>query len=218
MYASRILPKSLPLLASLMLMLQPLLAADAPKLVPLTPEEQTFFQQQPDAATMSKEQRVSGPELEKAFAATFYQVNIRLSSNASQKLVFARTGSSLVKMELPTSTASMPDLLKLLKPDFKLKTMADAKVLVTALDDIYPLIALTADEKTLADTVQQSGDSWTFIRGAFFKRLKGIICTTNADGVITEIKFSLDIPRPTTAAPAATHASATGTAPSAATK
>jgi hypothetical protein len=47
------------------------------------------------------------------------------------------------------------------------------------------------DEKRKA--VQHSGTLWTFIRGVFIGDFKGLVVTTDADGTITNIKYSREI-------------------------
>ena len=84
----------------------------------------------------------------------------------------------------------MPDFKKLIKPQFKLKSDADAQALQSALDVLFPI---TERDDQAAKTIKHGGNQWTFVRGKFFEKSRGFIVDTSSDGSVTGVKYSLEI-------------------------
>jgi hypothetical protein len=138
--------------------------------------------------------KVESLAVKKVFAATFYKVKIGIKdgdSTSTSELSLARNQGKFVSIESTTTTRKMPVLQSVVKKDFKLKSEADAKVFQEALDKLYPVRGFGDDGK--AKAIKKTASGWTFVRGTFFKDLKGFVVTTDASGVIKTIDYSLGI-------------------------
>jgi hypothetical protein len=155
-----------------------------------TAPDQAFFEKSIGKLLKVEPSPLTGEALEKVFGAKFYQVKVSLKDGSSMMLVAARAGESLSEVSLPGTTADLPELKALVKPDFKLKADADGKAFEAALDLLYPPDT-RYDEKRKA--IRHAGTQWTFIRGEFIDNFKGLVVATDADGTITSIKYSREI-------------------------
>ena len=135
--------------------------------------------------------QVKSPALEKVFTANFYKVKIVIKGGMSTTVSMAMNQGKAVKIEQNTTNMPMPVLQSILKKDFKLKTEADAKVFEEALDKLYPVSNFGRDSKL--KQIKKTEKGWTFIRGKFFKNLKGFKLTTDGTGSVTAIDYSLEI-------------------------
>jgi len=138
--------------------------------------------------------RVESLALKKAFSATFYDVTIKIKEgggSSTSKMLLAKKDGKFVNLESTVTTQKMPGLQSLVSKDFKLKTEADAKVFEEALDKLYPVRSFGSKKK--AKAVKKTDNGWAFIRGTFFKDLKGFEVTTDAAGTVTAIGYSLEI-------------------------
>ena len=77
------------------------------------------------------------------------------------------------------------------RPDFKLKSDADARVLQAAFDAIFPIIG-SGDQKVA--TFKHTGNQWIFVRGEFFDSLMGFVVTTDGGDAVTGVKFVMKLP------------------------
>jgi hypothetical protein len=155
-------------------------------------DDQAFFDKQTSKFIKLQPKRLTGGVLDKVFNAKVYQVNVVNSDGGGSTAVVARTGDDITIISVPSSTADMPDFLKLLKADFTLKTDADAKVFQDALDVLYPIDTTFNKDDLNARAVKHKGNQWIFIRGKFFDHFKGFIVTTDAGGKVTGVKWTLD--------------------------
>jgi len=132
--------------------------------------------------------------LKKVFGATFYNVKVKIKkdggSSTSDMLLVKKDGN-FVDIEGTSTTKKMPGLGSLIAKDFKLKSEADAKVFEEALDKLYPIRSFGGDKETKA--VKKTSSGWVFVRGKFFKSLKGFEVTTDAKGAVTAIKYNLEL-------------------------
>ena len=157
-----------------------------------SPADQQFFNQHIGDLVTLKPAPLDNPALAKVFSGRFYNVEVVVAGGGTTVLV-ARQGSDLVQMTTPSSTAGMPGFLKLLNADFRLKSDEDAHTLQDALDVLYPIDSDFGGEDAQAKTIKHAGNEWTFVRGKFFDHFKGFIFTTNTDGVVTSVQYSLEI-------------------------
>jgi hypothetical protein len=154
-------------------------------------EDRAFFDKNIGKLVKLEPTPMMGGALEKVFGARFFTVNVGVAGEAVVKtLVAAKVGDNLSDVSMPGATADMPALKALVRQDFTLKTDADGKTFEAALDALYPPDT-RYDEKRKA--VHHSGAQWTFIRGVFIGDFKGLVVTTDADGTITNIKYSREI-------------------------
>jgi opacity protein-like surface antigen len=164
----------------------------------LSQEERAFFDKNISKIVQVEPSRLSDSSLERVFQAPFYKVTITINQGESgtqtMDLTVARVGQELVDVSLPGTNQDLPQFKKMLKPDFKLKTDKDAKDLQAALDILYPISSSFGGEDAKAKAIKHSGKQWTFVRGVFFKKNKGFSFTTDANGTITDVKYSLELP------------------------
>lgn len=156
------------------------------------PADQQFFNAHIGKLVTLKPAPLDNPALAKVFSARFYDVDVVVAGGGTKVLV-ARTGSDLVQVTTPSTTADMPGFPNLINADFRLKSDENAHVLQDALDILYPISSDFGGDDAQAKAIKHAGNEWTFVRGKFFDHFKGFIFTTNADGAITNVKYSLDI-------------------------
>ena len=181
--ARKLLPFSL---FAMVVFLAPTLHADD------ATDDQAFFDKQTSKFVKLQPTRLTGDALGKVFAGIFYSVNVVGSDGSSSKAVVARTGDDIAIVSIPGSTTDMPDVVKLLKPGFTLKSDADAKVFQDALDLLYPIDTTFNKDDLNAKGIRHTGAQWIFVRGKFFDHFKGLIVTTDPAGKITGVKWTLD--------------------------
>jgi hypothetical protein len=100
------------------------------------------------------------------------------SSSQSWTMMLAE-GKDL-DIEDPHTDMPMPNLAKAVKSGFVLKTQAEAKKFLAALDVAYKPRRDVPEKR-----IEQDGKKWRFIRGKFFKKRMGFIVATDADGKVT---------------------------------
>lgn len=158
----------------------------------LTPEEQTLFNNHIKDFISLTPTRIVNDKLSLVFSPTFYAVAIKIAlkdGSISQNAIFTQVDDKLITLPSPITNESMSELLSLIKPDFTLTTMDDAKKLQEALNILYPVRADVPSN----DSILQNGNTWTLITGKFFDKRKGFIIATGPDGKITSIDYSLNI-------------------------
>jgi hypothetical protein len=161
----------------------------------LTPQEQAFFKQHLSDIVKIEPTRLSDPAIEQVFKAPLYDVKVEIiegSSTEESHLIVARVDQDLVQMSSPGTTEDLPQVQKLIDPQFKLQSEQDAKKLEKAIDAIDPISTFGDDAK--AKAIKHEGNQWLLIRGEFFKKHKGYVFTTDKDGHITALKYSLELP------------------------
>jgi hypothetical protein len=173
-----------------------LLASVAPcsRAASLTADEQAFFNAHAADMFDLQTERLEDPALAAVFASPFYKVTAGTKlgdANGGFDLLVTRVGDTLVGVAHPGTDMDLPDLFKLLNPKFRLRNMADAKLLQQALDIVYPII-MSSDQKLKSN--RRNGKNWTFIRGDFLegKRL-GFVFETDPAGAIKSVKYSLQL-------------------------
>lgn len=169
----------------------------APVLSPaseITPEEKTFFDQQTSQMVRFETERLDDLALDKCFAVPFYKVKVVLQISDNQPmttLTLARVDDKLVSMEKPGTDTELPDFLKMLSPDFKLRNDADARAMHQALNKLFPPF-MSSEEKLLG--FKRAGNNWHFIRGEFFESKSGYVFETGPGGAIKAVKYQLRLP------------------------
>jgi hypothetical protein len=159
-----------------------------------TAQDKAFFDKNIGKLVQLDPQPLTGEALGKVFKASFFKVKVSFGTDGGiTTLVVARNGDDLAQVSTPGTNADMPDLKKLVKPDFKLKAEADAKTFEAALDLLYPIDERFDKEDLKVKAIKHSGTEWTFVRGKFFDDFKGLVVKTDASGTVTNIKYSLEI-------------------------
>jgi hypothetical protein len=174
--------------AALLLLAGPVRAAG------VAPDERAFIEKHIFDFIKVEPDRLHSSALDKVFSAPVYDVEVKITEGGGSSivhLIVARAGDELVDLSAPSGNADLPQLKKLLNPEFKLRNEQDAQLLQDALDKLYP-VRDSSDKKEKA--VKHSGNAWTFIRSKFFDNHVGFIFTADADGTITGVKYSLDVP------------------------
>ena len=160
----------------------------------LTPDEQAFFDQHKSDFVRFEAQKLEALAVETVFAVPFYTVKVILTASDGEPtttFTVARVGDGFVSILRPDSDADLPEFLKLLSPEFKLRTDANARALQEALDVLYPPM-MQSDKKLIS--FRHAGNSWIFVRGEFIENKLGYIFTTGPDGEIKTVKFQLRLP------------------------
>jgi hypothetical protein len=136
--------------------------------------------------------RINSLALRAVFDATFYDVKMEIAESGGPTLTtrLARHGDEFVDIETTSTGIPMPKLTSLIKDDFALMADDDGEVFQEALGQIFPV---RSRKDTAAQAVRRDGRTWTFVQGEFFKKLKGFIVTTDAEGTITDVQYSLEI-------------------------
>ena len=164
----------------------------------LSADERAFFDKHMSDIVKVEPSRMDEPALKKVFDAPFFDVKVTINQGGSETqtsdVKVARVGQELVNVSLPSTTEQMPKLKQMFKPTFKLRSEQDAKAVEAALDVLYPISNSFGGEDLKAKAIKHAGNKWMFIRGAFFQKHKGFAFTTGADGAITAVEYSLDLP------------------------
>ena len=161
----------------------------------LPAEEQAFFDKHISEIVQLEPTKLNDAAFLKVFATPFYSVKVLIKEADSEQtstLIVARVDGKLVSVGRPSSDADLPDFAKMLNPDFKLKTDADAKLLQQALDAAYPIIG---DSDKKAESFRHAGGQWILVRGVFFDDKLGYIFEVDASGTIKSVKFTLKLPK-----------------------
>jgi hypothetical protein len=160
----------------------------------LSADEQAFFDKHSSQVVSLTPTRLDHPDFVKVFATPFYAVHVAIKQpdgDMTNELVVAKIDDKLVPVSRPGSDTDLPDFVKMINPDFKLKSDADSAAMQRALDLAYPILG---DDDKKAESVVHTGNQWMFVRGLFFKDKLGFIFETDADGSIKSAKFSLKLP------------------------
>ncbi len=182
--------RSLALTLSAALSAFPLLSSAAD----LTPEEQEFITQHTSDLVKFETQRLDDDVMQEVFAAPFYSMKLVIGEgdgSSMTTLIVARVGDKLVNVTKPGTDADLPDFAKMLKPELRLRTTADATMVQKALDTIFPPF-MESERKLL--TFKHAGTQWIFVRGEFFESKSGYVFETDADGAIQSVKYMLRLP------------------------
>ncbi len=137
--------------------------------------------------------------LETVFTAQFYRLAIRKrqtgdNTNTKEGITLAKVDQEYIYLEQPTTDQPVPDLQRLIKKSFQIKTLDDARMIETALDILYPTTSRYTYGSLRGNTIRQQGNQWFFIRDRFFSDLEGFIFKTNDDGNILSVSYSLNLP------------------------
>jgi len=161
----------------------------------LTPDEKTFIDKHISDVIGTETERLSDPSLTKVFATPFYKIKLGIKQadgqmDSSQSLIAVKLDDKLVDLSTPSSDADVPMMVKMFDPKFKLLADADAQTVQKCFDILYP--PFMEEEKKIIK-FSHKGNDWTFIRGKFFDTFSGYVITTNADGSVKTVKFSLKL-------------------------
>jgi len=149
----------------------------------------------------SKATKLSSPAVEKVMekGAAIYDTKVTITGPDGGSGIYnvkvIKKGSAITQFSSPSTTQKCPGLKQLIRKDFKLKTEQDTKTLEAALDVLYPISKAFGERDKKAKAIIRKGTTVTFIRGEFFKNLKGYIFTTDAGGAIVSVDYSLRIKR-----------------------
>jgi hypothetical protein len=161
----------------------------------LTADEKAFLDRHVSDVVKIDYGRLSDPAVVKVFATAFYTLNVDIDvgdgGTSSNSAIVARQADKLVSLHRPGTDGDHPEIQQMFRPDFRLKNDADARVLQTALDAVFPIIG-SSDQK--AKTFKHAGHEWTFVRGEFFDAKMGFVMTTDNSGAVTGVKFVLKLP------------------------
>lgn len=134
-------------------------------------------------------EKIKEPALSTCFAFPFYKTEITIPDVVNrEKIVCVSTDTGLVIFSQPTKTKELPELFKLLNPEFTLKNEEDGQAMLSSFKAIYPLSFVGSVPR-----VEKRGKEWVFIIGEFFEKLEGFSAATDEQGKILSIGRSLSI-------------------------
>lgn len=161
----------------------------------LPANEQAFFEKHFSDVVKIDPVRVSDPAVLKVFATSFYTLNVSIDDGQGgtnqSSVVVARQDDRLVSVSRPGTDGDHPEILQMLRPDFRLKNDSDARVFQAALDAVYPIIG-NSDQK--AKVFKHAGPQWKFVRGDFFEAKMGFLVTTDKSGAVTSVTYVMKLP------------------------
>jgi hypothetical protein len=151
-------------------------------------DDQKFFDNNIGKLVTLQITPITSPAIPKVSDGRFFSINVVVNGGWTT-LTVARINDTVAQVTIPSTDGDMPDLKTILKPALTLKSDDDAHTLQDALDTIYPV---TDANDIPAKTIRHAGTTWTFVRGKFFDHFKAIVITTDDNGTITSIKWSLN--------------------------
>lgn len=146
----------------------------------------------------TKARPLNNMAIKKTFSAKFYDVTITQhdiagGSSSAENRTMAKMRGNFIYLESPTTDEPLPKLLGMLNKQFLLKTQKDAETIEAALDALYPISTTFGTEDLDKKAIRKKGNQWIFIRGAFFRNVKGFVFQTDANGHIQSVSYSLSI-------------------------
>jgi hypothetical protein len=137
-----------------------------------------------------EKEKIVSDTLSKVFNGTFYKCKTGFSSSEG---VTWCSGSLLVMnagklIEFDSRTDSILPLLSLVRKEFIVKGVNEAKIIETCLRLLYPPSEFS-DEKP--ERIKM-GNNWYFIRGKFFDSKSGYIVSLDKNLRISNIAYSMD--------------------------
>jgi hypothetical protein len=167
--------------------------AKTPVLEEADAETQKFFEANLGKLVTVKPTLVKDPAVAKVFVVKVYRVELTVNNNRFP-LQVSRNGDAIAALKDLSTNQDMPELKAIINPEFKLATETDAIVFEAATEALYPLSDGFDDGGAAVKQVRHKGTEWTFVRGKFFDKYKGFVVTTDEKGVVTKVRYSLDIP------------------------
>lgn len=138
--------------------------------------------------------------LSQVFSGKFYKVNTFYiyatreenseSSAACNQFWLNVDNGKITEVQQLSSDSNLPDVLSLLKKDFRLKDEASATKFEKSLDALFPV----DKDDVLNVKHMKKNNQWIFIRGKFFDENTAVIATTNPDGSVSKIEVLLAYP------------------------
>ncbi len=142
--------------------------------------------------------KLESEALKKVTDAAIYDVDVTVKGpdGSSKSTVRVMKGSGgITALERPSTNQACPWLKDLIRETFKLKTEEDAKTLEAALDTLYPVSDRFGGADKKAKAIKKGMNRFVFVRGEFFKDLKGFVFETDESGGISSVKYSLKLKR-----------------------
>ena len=140
--------------------------------------------------------RLTSPALKKVTDAAIYDVKVKITgpqSSSSSSLKVIRRNKAVTTLRYPSTNQLCPWLKTMIKKTFRLQTEENAKALEAALDVLYPLSDSFGGRDKKAKAIRREGRSVTFVRGVFFKNLKGFVFEADENGSIVNVSYSLRV-------------------------
>lgn len=139
---------------------------------------------------LTEKEKIVSDTLSKVFNGTFYKCKTGFHYTegeewCSRSIIVINTGKLI---EFDNRTDSILPLLSLVRKDFMVKGVNEAKIIETCLKLIYPPSEFSDEthERT------KVGNSWYFTRGKFFDYKSGYIVTLDKNSKISNIAYSME--------------------------
>jgi len=143
--------------------------------------------------------KLDAAALKEVTDATMYDVKVKIAGpgggSSRSSLIAVKQGKTVTTLSRPSTSQDCPGLKTMLKKTFKLKSDANAKALEAVLDALYPISDRFGGKDKKAKAIKREGAKFIFVRGEFFKNLKGFIFETDSSGSVVKVTYSLRIKR-----------------------
>jgi hypothetical protein len=137
---------------------------------------------------------IADPSVASTFAGPVYNVTIGISDGESLQtstMIATLSGGKVVALARPGTDGDYPQIQKLLNPGLRLTSDGDLKAVQNAFDLVFPIVGM---QDMSAKDFRHAGNQWTLVRGVFFDKKMGFVLTTDAQGAVTDVKYTLSLP------------------------
>ena len=129
------------------------------------------------------------------FSVSLYNVKWSLTppgtgmKTSSNSIVFVKN-NKVDSVEGDHTGIKMPKLQGIIRDNFKIDSLSNAKIFEEVLDILYPPSSISIDDKSVKN-IKHENNKWIFTRGRFFRDFTGFVVLTDDKGNIQEIQYSL---------------------------
>jgi len=130
--------------------------------------------------------------IKKCFSVKAYSVEIltkEVNGTSKQSAIYVKTENGVMEVDKPSTDAKLPELLKMIKPNFKLKTEEDGLTMLSAFKALYP--RNQAFPSKVEPHVVRNGATWNFVIDKFFDKLSGFVVKTDTNGKVVKMSYCL---------------------------
>lgn len=161
-----------------------------------TAQDDSLIAEQVKQAIMENMQVEASPiqdlGFNKCFSVKAYSIKIitkRVDVTTTQSAIYVKTENGVMEVNKPSMSAELPELLKMIKPNFKLKTEEDGLTMLSAFKALYAL-----NQRNFVKVephVVRNGATWNFVIDKFFDKLSGFVAKTDTNGKVVKMSYSL---------------------------
>ncbi len=146
-----------------------------------------------------KVRKKEGLALRAAFSCNFFTATPRTSypdgtTMSGGSVLFYENGKTVNSLFRPSVFASsndesMPELMACIHEDFRISNLEEAGILAEALEKLFEQSSSFPEEAE----IKRFQNGWVIINDEFFGKRQGYIITTNSEGAVLRIGYSVNI-------------------------